>query len=132
MSHLHCAVDLGEITIGNHLRWLIADTNFEASRAPVHELDSPLGLESSHCTVDIIGHDITTVEQAGSHVFAVSGIAFDHLVVGLEAGVGDLLDRVGFMLSFCSRHHWGIRDQREVDSRVWDQVGLELVEIDIE
>ena len=132
MADLHGAVDLGEITIGNQLRWLIADTNLEAGRAPVYELDSALGLESSHCTVHIVGHHITTVQQARSHVFAVSRIAFDHLVVGLEARVGDFRDRIGFMLSFGSRHDWGICNQREVDSRVWDQVGLELVEIDIE
>ena len=129
---LHGTVDLRKITIGNHLRWLIANTNLEPSRAPVHELDRALGLERSNGTVDIIGHDVTTVQQAGSHVFAVARIAFDHLVVGLEAGVGDLLHRVGLVLSLCSRHNWSICNQREVDPRVWDQVGLELVEIDVE
>lgn len=90
-EHIHSAVNFGEISIGNHLRWLVADTNLEASRAPVNELDSTLGLQGGNGRVDIVGNDITTVQQASGHVFAVAGITLDHLVVGLEARVRDLL-----------------------------------------
>ena len=84
--NLHSAIDLSQITIGHHLRGLIADANFETRRAPVDELDSPLSLQGGNSTVDIFRNNIATVEQAGCHVFAVTRIAFDHLVVGLEAG----------------------------------------------
>jgi hypothetical protein len=47
-QNLHSAVDLGQVTVGNHLWWLIADTDLETSWAPIHELDGTLCLESSN------------------------------------------------------------------------------------
>lgn len=96
-QNLHSTVDLRQVTVGDHLRRLVADTNLETSWAPVNELNGTLGLKSSNCVVDFLGNDITTVQQAGSHVFSVAGVALNHLVVGLEAGHGDLLDRVGLV-----------------------------------
>lgn len=85
VENLHSAVDLGQVAVGNHLRGLVADTNLETSRAPVNELDGALGFQGGNGAVDIIGDNISTVQQAGGHVFAVAGIALHHLVVGLEA-----------------------------------------------
>jgi hypothetical protein len=82
--------------------------------------------------MDIVGNDITTVQQTSSHVFSVSGIALYHLVVGLEAGHGDLLDGVGFVGCLGSRDDWRVGNEREVDTGIWDQVSLEFVEIDVE
>jgi len=95
--NLHSTVDLGKITVGHHLRRLVADTNLEASRAPVNELDRALCLEPLNSTVSVLGDNISTVKQAGSHVLSVAGIALDHLVVGLEAGHGDLHGRVSLV-----------------------------------
>jgi hypothetical protein len=95
-------------------------------------LNGALRLESSNCALDIVWDDITTIQQAGSHVLSVARITLDHLVVGLEARVGDLLDRVGFVLSLSSRDHRGVGNEREVDTWVGDKVGLELVQVDIE
>jgi hypothetical protein len=36
------------------------------------------------------------------------------------------------VLALCGRYNWSIADQGVVDTRVRDQVGLELVEIDVE
>jgi hypothetical protein len=94
-------------------------------------LDGTLGLEGSDCAVDIVGHDITAVEQAGSHVLSITWITLDHLVVGLEARVGDLLDRVGLMRSLGSRDDGSVCNQGEVDTWVGNQVGLELVQINV-
>ena len=82
---LHSSIDLSKVSIGHHLRWLVADTNLETSWAPVDELDSAFGLERSNSNVYILWYDVTTVEQAGSHVFPVARITLHHLVVGLEA-----------------------------------------------
>ena len=131
-QNLHSAVDLGQITIGDHLRWLVTDTNLETSWAPVNELNSTFGLESSDSSVNILRDDITTVQQASSHILSVARITFDHLVVRFEARHGDLLDRVGFVGCLCGRNDWGVCNEREMDTWVWDQVGLELVEIDVE
>lgn len=80
----------------------------------------------------VVGNNITTVEQAGSHVLARARVTLDHLVVRLEARHGHLLDRVGLVSSLGGRDDGGVGNQREVDSGVGDQVGLELVQIDIE
>jgi len=130
--NLHGTVDFSQVAVGNHLGRLEADTNLESSRAPVNKLDSSLGLEGSNGGMDVLGHNVAAVEQAGSHVFAVARIAFHHLVVGLEARHGDLLDRVGFMGCLGSRHNRGVGDKGEMDARVWDKVGLELVQINVQ
>lgn len=130
--NLHSAVDLGQVAVRNVLRSLVADTKLEASRAPVDELDGALGLESSDSGVGVVGNDVTSVQKAGSHVLAKTGVTLDHLVVRLEAGHGDLHDRVGLVGSLGSRDDGSIGDQREVDSGVRNQVGLELVQINIE
>ncbi len=114
------------------MRGLVANTELEAGRAPVDELDSPLGLEGGNGSVSVIGNDVTAVQQAGGHVLAVAGVALDHLVVGLEAGHGHFLNGVGLVGSLGSRDNGGIGDEREVDTGVWHQVGLELVEVDVE
>lgn len=129
---LHSAVDLGEIAVGHDLWGLVADTDLETSRAPVDELDGTLGLESGNSLVGVLGDDVSTVEQASSHVLAVAGVALDHLVVGLEARHGDLLHRVGLVGSLGSADDGSISDQREVNTGVRNKVGLELVQIDVQ
>lgn len=130
--HLHSAVNLGEITVGHLVGWLVADTELEAGRAPVNELDGALGLEGSDSTVGVLGHDIAAVQQAGGHVLSVAGVALDHLVVRLEAGHGHLQDRVGLVGSLGGRDDGRIGNEREVDTGVGNQVGLELVQVDVE
>ena len=72
--------------------WLIVDSNFEPSWAPVNKLDTAFGFDGCYGSVDILGNHVTAVEKAARHVFAVAGIALDHLVRGFEAGVSDLRD----------------------------------------
>jgi hypothetical protein len=128
---LHGTVDLGKITVRNHLGWLIADANLEASWAPVNELDGPLGLEGGNSSVDILGDNVTTIQETSSHVLSIAGIALHHLIVGLEAGHGDLLDRVGLVGGLGSRHNRGVSNKREMDTWIRHQVSLELIEINI-
>lgn len=131
-QHADGAVDAGKVAVGDVLRGLVADTDLETSGAPVDELDGALGLEVGNGSVGVLGDDVTTVEQAGGHVLAVARIALDHLVVGLEAGVGDLHDRVGLVGSLGGRDNGSVGNEREVDAGVGDQVGLELVEVDVQ
>jgi hypothetical protein len=131
-QHADGAVDLGEVAVGDHLWWLVADTDLETSWAPVDELDGALGLERGNSLVNNLGNDVSTVKQAGGHVLAVARVALDHLAVWLEAGHADLLHAVGLVGSLGGRNDWRIGDQREVDTWVWDQVGLELVQVDVE
>lgn len=131
-QHADGAVDLGEIAVGHVLWWLVADTNLEASWAPVDELDRALGLEGGNGLVHVLGNDISAVKQASSHVLAVAWVTLDHLAVGLEAGHADLLHAVGLVGGLGSGDNWCVGNQREVDAWVWHQVGLELVQIDVE
>ena len=66
------------------------DNYLETSWAPVNELDGTLGLDGGNGGVDVLGDNITTVQHAAGHVFAVTWVALDHLVGWLEASVGDL------------------------------------------
>ena len=104
----------------------------EASWAPVNELDGTLGLDSSNSSVDILGHDITTVQHAASHVLAVTRIAFHHLVGRLEASVGNFANSQLLVVGLLSRDDRSVGNQREVDTWVRHQVGLELCKIDVE
>lgn len=131
-EHADGAVDLGQVAVGHVHGRLVADTELEASRAPVDELDGALGLEGGDSGVGVLGDDVAAVEQAGGHVLAVAGVALDHLVVGLEAGHGDLLDAVGLVGGLGGGDNRGVGDEREVDTGVRNQVGLELVQVDVE
>lgn len=131
-QHANGTVNLGKITVWYHLRWLVANTDFETSWAPVDELDGTLGLKSCDSAVDVVWHDIATVQQACCHILSVAWIALNHLVVWLKARHGHLLDGVGLVGCLGSGDDRSISDEREMDTWVWDQVGLELVEIDVE
>ena len=109
-KYVHCAVDLGEIAVGYHLRRLIADANLEPGRTPVDKLNGALCLESGDGTMGVLGHDVATVEQASGHILSVARVTLDHLVVGLEAGHGDFLNRVGLVRSFRGRDNGGVCD----------------------
>jgi hypothetical protein len=131
-QHAHGTLHLGQVTSGHDGGWLVVDTDLEASGAPVDELDGTLGLDGGDGSVDVLGHNVTTVQHTAGHVLAVAGIALHHLVGGLEAGVGDLSHRQLLVVGLLSRDDWGIRGQREVDTGVGHQVGLELRQIDVE
>ena len=131
-QHADGAVDAGEVAVGDVLGRLVADTNLETSRAPVDELNSALGLEVGNSGVGVLGDDISAVEQASGHVLAVARIALDHLVVGLKAGVGDLHDRVGLVGGLGGGDNGSVGNEGEVDTGVGDQVGLELVQVDVQ
>lgn len=130
-QHADSTVHSGEITVGNHLGWLVADTNLETSWAPVDELNGALGLEVGNSRVGVLGDNVTAVQQASRHVLSVARIALDHLVVGLEASVSDLHDRVGLVGGLGGGDDGSVGNEREVDTGVGDQVGLELVQVDI-
>ena len=71
---------------------MVVDSNFETSWTPVDKLNGSLGLDESDGCIDVFWDNITPVEQAASHVLSMPRVALDHLVVGLEAGVGQFLD----------------------------------------
>ena len=130
--NIHSAVNLGQIAIWYHLRRLITITNFETCGAPIDKLYASFRLQGGNSSMDILWNNVTTIEQARCHVFAVTRVTLDHLVVGLEAGHGDFLDRVSFMGSLGGGDHWCVCDKREMDAWVWHQICLEFGKVNVE
>lgn len=66
-QHAHAARYLGEIATGDVSWRLVADTELEASRTPVNELDRTFCLDNGNSGVYVFRNDITTVQQRASH-----------------------------------------------------------------
>merc|ERR1719272_503717 len=131
-DHAHGAHNLGKIATGDNGRGLVVDTALETGRAPVNELDGPLGLDGSNGGVDILGDDITTVHKAACHIFTVTGVALSHHGCGLEGGVGDLGHGELLVIGLLSGDDGSVTREHEMDSRVGDKVGLEFSDINVE
>ena len=131
-QHADGSLHLGQVTSRHDSRGLVVDSDLESGGTPVDELDSPLGLDGGDRGVDILGDDISSVQQTTSHVLSVSGITLHHLVGGLEASVGDLGDSQLLVVCLLGRDDWSVGGQGEVDSRVGHQVGLELSQVDVQ
>lgn len=131
-QHADGAGYLGNVTARDGGGWLVINADLEASGAPVDELNSALGTDGRDGGVGVLRNHITTVEQAAGHVLAMTGVALDHLILGLEAGGCDLGHVEGLVVRLGGGNDGGIGDKREVNARVGDQIGLELVQIDVE
>jgi hypothetical protein len=119
-------------------------TYLETGRAPVDKLDGSLRLDVGDSSVDILGDDVSSVEKTTGHVLALPGVALDHLVVALETRDCHLGYRVGLVerctsaetmidsLTLFGRDDGCVGSKREMDPRERNQVGLELVQIDVE
>ena len=68
----------------------ITQSYLKSSRAPIHKLDSALGLNGGDGRVDVFGDHVPPVQHAAGHVLAMAGVTLDHLIGWLEAGIGDL------------------------------------------
>ena len=131
-DHADSAHDLGEVTTWDDSGWLVVDTALEASWAPVDELDGSLGLDGGNGGVDVLGDDITSVHEAACHVFTVTWVTLGHHGGGLEGAVGDLGNGELLVVGLLSGDDWGVGGEHEMDTWVWDQVGLELSHINVE
>ena len=131
-QHAHGTLYLGQVTAGYNGGWLVVDTDLEASGAPIHKLDGPLGLDGSDGCVDILGDNISSVQHTAGHVLAVTWVTLHHLVGWLKYCVGDFSNGELLVVGLLSRDDWGIGGQREMDTGVGHQVGLELGQVDIQ
>ena len=130
-DHADGSHDLGEVTTWNDGWRLVVDTALETGWAPVDELDGSLGLDGGNSGVDILWDDITSVHEAACHVLSVSWVTLGHHGCWLEGGVGDLGDGELLVVGLLGRDDWSIGGKHEMDSWVWDQVSLELGNINV-
>jgi len=131
-QHANSSLDLGQISAWNDGWWLVIDTDLETGWAPVNKLNGSLGLDGGDSGVDVLWDNVTSVQHAAGHVLTVSWITLDHLVGWLEASVGDFGDGELFVVGFLGGDDWSVGDQWEMDPWVWDQVGLELCQINVQ
>merc|ERR1711973_357704 len=131
-EHAHGPADLSKISSGNDGWWLVVDTDLKTSRTPVNKLDAPLGLDGGNGSIYVLGHHVSSIEEAAGHVLAMTRVALDHLVSRLKAGVGDFRDGELLMVGLLGRDDGGVGDQGEVDPGVGHQVGLELSQVHVQ
>jgi len=105
---------------------LIINAQLESSRTPIDKLNRPARLDLRDGLVGITGDDITAVQECTGHVMGSSGVTDDHLVMGLEALEGDILDAVGFVLSLGFGDDGCAGDKWVVDSGVGNEISLEF------
>ena len=130
-NHAHGALDAGQVSSGDDGRGLVVDAALESGGAPVDELDGPLGLDGGNGGVDVLGDDVSAVHEAARHVLSVPGVALGHHAGRLEHRVGDLTDRELLVVGLLGTDHGSVTGKHEVDSRVRDQVGLELGDVHV-
>ena len=130
-QHADGSLYLGQITSWYNGWWLVVDSDLETGWTPVDELDGPLGLDGGDGCVDILGYNVSSVQHTAGHVFTVTWITFDQLVGWLKGGICDFSDGELFVVSFLGRDDWGVGSQREVNTWVGYQVGLELSQINV-
>jgi len=107
-NHAHGSHDLGKVTTWNNGWWLVIDSAFETSWAPVDELDGSLGLDGGNGGIDVFWDDITSVHQTTGHVFSVSWVTFHHHGGWLEDGVGDFSNGQLLVVGFLGGDNWSI------------------------
>merc|ERR1719331_1315587 len=83
-DHAASTHHLGQVATWNHCWRLVVDTALEPCRTPIHELNRPLGFDSSNRCVHILGDHIATVHHAASHVLAMAWIALHEHRCGLK------------------------------------------------
>jgi hypothetical protein len=71
---------------------LIVNSYFEASGAPINELNGSFSLDGGDGCIDVFGDDISSVHHRAGHIFSVSGVTLGHHIGWLEAAVGDFSD----------------------------------------
>ena len=153
-QHAEGAVDGSKLAARNTHWLLVVDSELESSWAPFNKVEGGLGLESGNGSSAVAWNDITTVQKGNSHVLSVAWVTDDHLVVWLEACIdmlalltkgqtssrrnkirtleGKVMDLEGLVGASVAGDNRSVADQWVVDTWVGHQVGLELVEIDVE
>ena len=131
-KHTDGALNLSKVATRHRSGCLVVNADFEASWTPIDELDRAFCFDVGDGGVNILGHDVASVQQTTSHVLAMSGVALDHLIGWIKTCVGDVGDRELLVVRFLGRDDGRIRSQWEMDTRVRNQVRLKLGQVHIQ
>jgi len=126
------ARNLGEVAAGGGGRGLVADTELECRRAPVDKLHCARVWIVPMALVTSLG--VTSPRYSRRHAMNLPSLG-SHLTISfprLEAGKRELVQAVPLVASLVRADEGRVRGEREVNAREGDEVGLELVEVDIE
>mmetsp|Transcript_9445 Transcript_9445/g.15172 ORF Transcript_9445/g.15172 Transcript_9445/m.15172 type:complete len:464 (-) Transcript_9445:98-1489(-) len=131
-NHANSTFDSGKVASWN-VHWrLVVDSALESGGTPIDELNGTLGLDGCNSGIDILGDNVSTVHETARHVLSVTRVALGHHVGRLEDSASDFCNRKGFMESLISTNDRSVRSQHEVNTRVRNQVGLELGDINVQ
>ncbi|KAE8749546.1 hypothetical protein FOCC_FOCC003811 [Frankliniella occidentalis] len=86
-KHADCSCNLGQVTTRDDGWGLVVDANLEASRAPINKLDALLSFDVGDGGIDILGHNVTSVQKATGHVLSMARVTLHHLVGWLKARI---------------------------------------------
>lgn len=75
----------------------MSDKLTEPSRAPFNEVEARFGLNRSNSKRAFARYNIPAVQQSDSHVFPLSRVTNNHLVVGFKALKSQLRDFKGLV-----------------------------------
>jgi hypothetical protein len=131
-NHANGTLDTGKISSRHNGGRLVVNTTLETGGAPVHKLDGPFGFDGGNGSVDILGHNISTVHETAGHVLSMTRITLGHHTSRLKDGVGNFGNRELLVVSLLGRDHGCVRGKHEMDTRVGHQVGLELSYIHVQ
>ena len=83
-DHADSSHNFGQITSWNDSGWLIVDSDFESSWAPINKLDGSFGFDGGNGGIDVFGDYVSSVHHGASHIFSVSWVTFGHHVGWFE------------------------------------------------
>ncbi len=119
-----------QATAGNHKRRLVIYADFEPGGAPIHEFDH-VGFHVLSGGYNLSGLHFTAVEHADGHVSTSFRVAFQHLMAGLEALFGEMVDLQLGVGAVGQSLNGGVGYEREVDTRVGYQIGAKFGHVDV-
>eukprot|EP01018_Ginkgo_biloba_P001999 Gb_02712 [translate_table: standard] len=125
-NHANSSLNFGQIAPGNDGGRLIVYSTLEPRWAPIHKLNGSLCFDRCHRRIHILWHDISTVHEAARHVFPMARIALSHHGGRLKGAVCNFCNRQLLVVSFLCRDHRRVRRKHKMDSRIRNQVCLEL------
>mmetsp|Transcript_33652 Transcript_33652/g.54772 ORF Transcript_33652/g.54772 Transcript_33652/m.54772 type:complete len:474 (-) Transcript_33652:67-1488(-) len=134
-NHHHVALGRRQIILRQHRRWLLIETDLEASRAPLHKRRLLVRLQPLHRRVRLFRLHIATIIHRNSHIFVLFRIKISNLgkkVARRETRLRDGLHIILLRFRFLRCHHRRHRRNHEMQTREGHQVGLELVEVHIQ